>query len=66
METELIHEEEKKEKIHVKDDTTNVCLKGAEEVAEEGVLHPQGQDLPLNHGTLDVIILQHSVLLQRL
>ena len=56
----------KKKKIHFKDDATDVCLEGAEEVAEEGVLHPQGQDLPLNHGALDVVILQHRVLLQRL
>ncbi len=39
-----------------------ISLVGAEEVAEEGVLHPQGQHLSLNHRALDVVVLQHHVL----
>ena len=38
-----------------------ISLVGAEEVAEEGVLHPQRQHLPLNHCALNVVILQHHV-----
>ena len=43
-----------------------VCLEGAEEVTEEGVLHPQGENFPLDHRALDVIVLQHCIFLQRL
>ena len=39
-----------------------VSLVGAEEVAEEGVLHPECQHLPLNHCALNVVILQHNIL----
>jgi len=39
-------------------------LEGAKEVAEERMPAPQGQHLPLDHGTFDVVVLQHHVLLQ--
>ena len=43
-----------------------VCLEGAEEVAEEGVLASEREHLPLDHGALDVVVLQDHVLLQAL
>ena len=46
--------------------STHVGLEGAEEVAEEGVLHAQRQNLPLNHRALDVIVLQNRIFLKRL
>ena len=47
-------------------DGTHVSLESAEQVAEEGMLNPQGERLPLDHGALDVIVLQHGVLPQGL
>ena len=35
-------------------------------MAEERVLAAERQHLPLDHGALDVVVLQHDVLLQRL
>ena len=45
---------------------THRGLESAEEVAEERVLAAERQDLPLDHGALDVVVLQHDVLLERL
>ena len=45
---------------------THRGLESAEEVAEERMLAAERQDLPLDHGALDVVVLQHDVLLQRL
>ena len=33
-----------------------ICLEGTEEVAEEGVLDPEGQHLPLDQRALDVVV----------
>ena len=38
---------------------THIGLECAEEVAEEGVLDAQGQDLPFDQGALDVVVVQH-------
>ena len=45
---------------------THVCLKGTKEMTEEGMFAPEGQDLPLNHGAFDVVVLQDNVLFQTL
>ena len=45
---------------------THSGLKSTEEVTQERVLAAERQDLPLDHGALDVVVLQHDVLLQRL
>ena len=47
-------------------DATHVSLESAEQVTEEGMLDPEGEGLPLDHGALDVIVLQHGVLPQGL
>ena len=47
-------------------DPTHVSLESAEQVTEEGMLDPEGERLPLDHGALDVIVLQHGVLPQGL
>jgi hypothetical protein len=38
---------------------SDLCLKGAEEVADERMFAAEGQDLPLDEGALNVIVLQH-------
>ena len=45
---------------------TYVRLKGAEEMAQERVLGAEGEHLPLDQRTVDVVVLQHDVLLQAL
>ena len=43
--------------------STHVSLKGAKEVAEEGVFDTQGENFSLDHRTLNVIVLQNRIFL---
>jgi hypothetical protein len=41
-----------------------ISLESAEQVAEVGMLGAEGEDFALDHGALDVVVLQHHVLLE--
>ena len=52
--------------VSVLESVTHVRLKCAEEVTQKRMLDPERQHFPLNHGALDIIVLQHGVLAQSL
>ncbi len=51
---QIFHNEEK----------MRIRLKGAEKMTEKRMFATQSQNFPLDHRTLDVVVLQHDVLLQ--
>jgi hypothetical protein len=44
--------------VHRSDEPVYLCLEGAEEVADERVFAAEGQDLALDQGALDVVVIQ--------
>jgi hypothetical protein len=45
---------------------SHLRLKGAKEVADERMFAAEGEDLPLDEGALDVVVLKDLILLQAL